>query len=42
MRGIIVAVLAPTFRQHEFFLRLQHGKPLYLVEISSQGAGRRS
>src|ERR1700689_5381704 len=36
MRGVAVAVLAPAFGQHKFFLRFQHRKPPDFFQIPGQ------
>jgi hypothetical protein len=33
VRGITIAVFAPAFRQHEFFLRLQHREPTDFFKV---------
>ena len=36
VRGVVVGVLPPAFRQHIFLLRLQHGEPSDFIQITSE------
>ncbi|MGA2943945.1 MAG: hypothetical protein ABSE50_18095 [Xanthobacteraceae bacterium] len=36
MRGITIAVFAPAFRKHEFFLRFQHREPTDFFKIPGE------
>src|SRR5262249_44517334 len=39
--GVAIAVLTPALGQHVFFLRVQHGEPLDLLEMTvDAGSGR--
>src|SRR5205823_8098035 len=43
MRGVAVAMLAPTLGEHVFLLRLQHREPADLFEIAGEaGFGRQN
>src|ERR1700682_3720924 len=38
MRGVAIAVFAPAFGQHKFFLRFQHRKPPDFLEVAGKSA----